>query len=83
MTFVATLDGITLYTDPLTQVLVALRFYTSGSFLQVVGDTVGVDKSTISRVVAKVSRALVAYINCMLPRVPAASCCLKKFEASK
>lgn len=44
----------------LQQVLIALRFYTSGSFLQVVGDTVGVDKSTVSRVVTKVSLALAA-----------------------
>ena len=46
--------------QPLTHVLIALRFYASGSFLQVMGDTIGVDKSTISRVVIKVSRALVA-----------------------
>lgn len=44
----------------LQQVLIALRFYASGSFLQVVGDTVGVDKSTVSRVVTNVSLALVA-----------------------
>ena len=44
----------------LQQVLIALRFYASGSFLQVVGDTVGVNKSTVSRVVANVSLALVA-----------------------
>ena len=36
---------------PLHQVLIALRFFTSGSFLQVIGDTVGVDKSTVSRAV--------------------------------
>ena len=35
----------------LHQVLIALRFYTSGSFLQIIGDTFGVDKSTISRVI--------------------------------
>ena len=29
--------------DPTTQVLIALQFYASGSFLQVVGDTVGLD----------------------------------------
>ena len=28
---------------PLLQVLIALRFYASGSFLQVIGDTFGVD----------------------------------------
>ena len=44
----------------LQQVLIALRFYASDSFLQVVGDTVGVDKSTVSRVVTNVSLALVA-----------------------
>ena len=44
----------------LQQVLIALRFYASASFLQVVGDTVGVNKSTVSRVVANVSLALVA-----------------------
>ena len=43
---------------PQDQVLIALRFFASGSFL--VGDTVGVDKSTVSRVVTAVSQALVA-----------------------
>ena len=42
------------------QVLVALRFYATGSFFQVVGDTVGVDKSTVSRTVERVSTALAA-----------------------
>ena len=44
---------------PLHQVLIALRFYASGSFLQVIGDTFGVDKSTVSRVITDVSRALI------------------------
>ena len=35
----------------LQELLIALRFYTSGSFLRVVCDTIGVDKSTVSRVV--------------------------------
>ena len=43
---------------PLQQVLIALRFYASGSFLQVIGDTAGVDKSTVSRIVTNVSNAL-------------------------
>ena len=51
----------------LQQVLIALRFYASGSFLQVIGDTIGIDKSTVSRLVTNVSLALVAkeqqYIN--------------------
>ena len=45
---------------PLQQVLIALRFYASGSFLQVIGDTAGVDNSTVSRVVTNVSNALIA-----------------------
>ena len=36
---------------PLHQILIALRFFASGSLLQVIGDTVGVDKSTVSRAV--------------------------------
>lgn len=34
-----------------------MRYYASGSFLEVVGDTVGVDKTTVSSVVRKVSQA--------------------------
>ena len=46
---------------PLHQVLIALRFYISGSFLQVIGDTfASVDKSTVSRVITDMSRALIA-----------------------
>ena len=40
------------------QVLVALRFFASGSFLQVIGDTIGLSKSTVSRIIANVSYAL-------------------------
>ena len=39
-------------------VLVALRFFASGSFLQVIGDTLGLSKSTVSRIVNNVSYAL-------------------------
>ena len=35
---------------PTLQTLVALRFLASGSFLQVIGDTFGVTKSTVSRI---------------------------------
>ena len=43
------------------QVLVTLRFLASGSFLQVIGDTfLGFDKSTVSRVVRRVTQALAA-----------------------
>ena len=44
--------------EPEQQVLIALRFFASGSFLQVIGDSFGVDKSTVSRVVRDVSHAL-------------------------
>lgn len=43
------------------QVLITLRFLALGSFLQVIGDTfLGFDKSTVSRVVHRVTRALTA-----------------------
>ncbi|VDI63605.1 Hypothetical predicted protein [Mytilus galloprovincialis] len=42
------------------QVMIALRFYGSGSHLQVVGDTMGFDKSTVSRVIDRVTDLLVA-----------------------
>ncbi|XP_063447160.1 putative nuclease HARBI1 [Mytilus trossulus] len=40
------------------QIMVTLRFLASGSFLQVIGDTLGLDKSTVSRVVDSVLDAL-------------------------
>ena len=33
---------------PINQVLIAIQFYASSCLLQVVGDTTGVDKSTVS-----------------------------------
>lgn len=45
------------------QVLIALRFYASGSFYQVVGDSIGVDKSTVSKVVKAVSVTLASLVN--------------------
>lgn len=45
--------------SPLVQVLVALRFFASGSFLEVIGDTFGLPKSTVSRCITAVSQALV------------------------
>ena len=32
---------------PIDQLLIGLRVYARGSFLQVIGDTIGVDKSTV------------------------------------
>uniref|UniRef100_UPI003AAAE056 putative nuclease HARBI1 n=1 Tax=Centroberyx gerrardi TaxID=166262 RepID=UPI003AAAE056 len=45
------------------QGLIALRFYASGTFYQVVGDNIGVDKSTVSDVVKAVSIALASLVN--------------------
>ena len=44
--------------SPTAQVLVALRFFASGSFPQVIGDTVGLPKSTVSRTIRDVSASL-------------------------
>ena len=46
--------------SPTLQVFVALRFFASGSFLQIISDTVGLPKSTVSRIVTDVSKALVS-----------------------
>ena len=43
---------------PTLQILVALRFYASGSFLQIIGDTLGLPKSSVSRIITDVSQAL-------------------------
>jgi len=43
---------------PTLQILVALRFLASGSFLQVIDDTFGLPKSTVSRIVTDVTLAL-------------------------
>ena len=46
------------------QVLTTMRFLASGSFLEVVGDTfLSYDKSTVSRVVRRVTQALSSKVN--------------------
>uniref|UniRef100_A0A665TUD3 DDE Tnp4 domain-containing protein n=1 Tax=Echeneis naucrates TaxID=173247 RepID=A0A665TUD3_ECHNA len=45
------------------QVLITLRFYASGTICQIVGDNIGVDKSTVSDVVKAVSVALASLVN--------------------
>ena len=46
------------------QVLITLRFLASGCFLEVIGDTFGsYDKSTVSRVVRRVTQVLAAKVN--------------------
>uniref|UniRef100_A0A8C4TD40 Putative nuclease HARBI1 n=1 Tax=Erpetoichthys calabaricus TaxID=27687 RepID=A0A8C4TD40_ERPCA len=44
------------------QCLIALRFYASGTFYQVVGNNMGVDKSTVSNVVKAVSVELASLV---------------------
>ncbi|XP_047468574.1 putative nuclease HARBI1 [Penaeus chinensis] len=41
-----------------TQVLVALRFYASGTFQSVIGDSCGLTQASISRIIAAVTRVL-------------------------
>ena len=41
-----------------TQVLIALRFLACGSFQQVIGDVIGVDKSTVSRTIYSFCNAI-------------------------
>lgn len=48
---------------PLMQLMIALRFYASGCFQEVVGDLFGVDKSTVCRVINRVSRAFANRLN--------------------
>ena len=49
---------------PIDQVLIALRFYASGNFLQVIGDTVGVDKSTVSTAICEAEHVHKVANNC-------------------
>lgn len=41
---------------------IALRFYATGSFLEVIGDTLNVGKATVSRVVTEVTNAIVRHM---------------------
>ena len=40
------------------QLMIALRFFASGSFHQVIGDAINVNKSTVCRTIARVTKAL-------------------------
>jgi len=48
---------------PLMQMMVALRFYASGCFQIVIGDIFGIDRSTVSRIIERVSRAFNERLN--------------------
>ncbi|KAK4882192.1 hypothetical protein RN001_005511 [Aquatica leii] len=43
--------------NPMNQLLLTLRFYAAGSFQQLIGDSMNVHKSTISRVVSRVKHS--------------------------
>jgi len=45
--------------SPTVLVLVALRFFASGSILQVIGETMDLPKSTVSHIICDVSAALI------------------------
>lgn len=48
---------------PLLQVLVALRFYASGTFQDVCGELIGVDQATVSRTITRVTDAFVLHFD--------------------
>lgn len=48
---------------PAIQIMIALRFYASGSFQEIIGDIFGVSKATVCRVVHRVSAAIAATMN--------------------
>ena len=48
---------------PVLQVLVTLRFYATGTFQNVVGELIGVNQSTVSRTVTRVTDAFLRYMN--------------------
>ena len=47
----------------LLQVLIALKFYATGSHLQVIGDTFSIHISTVSRILENVTLAIVAHLD--------------------
>ena len=48
--------------SPLLQVLVTLRYYASGSFLDVCGELIGIDQSTVSRTVIQITEAFLRQV---------------------
>jgi hypothetical protein len=65
----------------LLPVMVALRFYACGCFQIVVGNIFSVDKSTVSRIIERISRAFSSRINeyVRLPRRNEATKTINKF----
>lgn len=48
---------------PLLQVMVALRFYACGCFQDVCGELIGIDQSTVSRTIPRVTNALLRQLH--------------------
>lgn len=46
---------------PIQQLLIALRFYATNGFMITMEDYGGMDKSTISRIIVKVSEVIVSF----------------------
>jgi len=44
--------------NPMNQLLLALRFYATGSFQMLIGDTIGMHKTTVCRILHKVTAAI-------------------------
>lgn len=44
--------------DPLAQILITLRFYATGAFQQLVGDNINIHKSTVCRVIKRVTHQI-------------------------
>ena len=61
-----------LHVSPTEQVLVVLRFYATGAFMQVVGDTFGLAKSTVSLIISRVTDGLVTLLPAIIiwPNTP-------------
>ncbi|XP_041924201.1 putative nuclease HARBI1 [Alosa sapidissima] len=54
--------GCTFALTPTVQVLAALRFYATGSFMEVVGDGLGLSKASVSRAVTAVTPLLLQHV---------------------
>jgi hypothetical protein len=57
---------------PMLQLLTALRFFATGSFMRLVGDSTGLSESSVSRCVIRVAKALVSAAKDFI-RMPSAS----------
>ena len=68
---------------PILQIMLTLRFYATGTFQDTVAELIGVDQSTASRTIARVTDALVVQARewICLPSQREADCTKEKFFA--